>query len=251
MTRLLLPCVLLVGCATAKSAAYENLRALEKQKNYAEMHRYLKEVQPTERDEEWEGLVERATLHRIATLEVKDSRQAEDVLAELDSQPIVFPSLTKSAAWWQARADLGAKAFGWSYSNYRHASSDEQWVPRVVTFVEKDTVTKGLAQRMAKDVVMGRLVASSSWPLWELAFQRDGDAVCAEPKLVDVALSLIEYKSYLDDMKKLVTSRCAAQLKQPVAEKLKKNDSTPYRVAACQVLAGQADVAEALKICID
>lgn len=250
MIRLLLPCLFLVGCATAKSAAYENLRALEKQQNYAEMVGRLKEVQPVERDEEWEGFVERASLKELS-VELKDARAAEHLLATIDAQLESYPSLKKSAAWWQKRADVGVTAFKWTYSNYRHATSDEQWVPKIVAFVEKDSTTKGLAQRFARDVVAARLVASSAWPLYALAFQRDGDAVCADPKLVDVVIELIDYKSWLDEVKPLVTTRCAAQLKKPVAEKLKKNDSTSFRVAACQVLAGQADVSDALKICAD
>lgn len=249
MTKLLLPLVFLVGCATAKSAAYADLRALDKQQNYAEMMGRLKDVAPAERDEEWEGFVERASIEAISKAEVKDGRAGERVLTMMDEQLVAFPSLKKSTAWFQARADKGVQAFKWTFSNYRHATSDEQWVPKVVEFVEKDTMTKGLAQRLAKEVVAERLVASSAWPLYDLAFKRDGDAVCADSKLVDVVIDVIDYQSWLDVMKPLVNTRCAAQLKKPVAEKLKKNDSTSFRKGACQVLAGQADVADALKIC--
>jgi len=77
-------------------------------------------------------------------------------------------------------------------------------------------------------------------PIWTL-IERE--------KLVDVVIDVIDYQSWLDVMTPLVTKRCAAQLKKPVAEKLKKNDSTSFRKGACQVLAGQADVSDALKIC--
>lgn len=249
MTRLLVPCLFLVGCATAKSAAFEDLRALDKQQNYVEMMGRLKDVPPAQRDDEWEGFVERACIDAIAKAEIKDASAGEAVLRLIEEQAVAFPSLKKSVAWHAARADKGVEAFKWTFSNYRHATSDEAWVPKVVAFVEKDALTKGLAQRFAKDVVAARLVASTAWPLYELAFKRDGDAVCADPKLVDVVIDVIDYQSWLDAMKPLVTTRCPAQLKKPVAEKLKKNDSTSFRKAACQVLAGQADVADALKIC--
>lgn len=249
MTKLLLPLLFLVGCATAKSAAYADLRALDKQQNYVEMMGRLKDVAPAERDEEWEGYVERACIEAITKAEIKDGRAGEHVLAIIDDQLVAFPSLKKSTAWFQARADKGVEAFKWTYSNYRHSTGDEQWVPKIVAYVEKDTLTKGVVQRFAKDVVAARLVASSAWPLYDLAFKRDGDAVCSDSKLVDVVIDVIDYQSWLDVMKPLVTTRCAAQLKKPVAEKLKKNDSTSFRKGACQVLAGQADVADALKIC--
>lgn len=249
MSRLLLPCLFLVGCATAKSAEYEDVRALDKQQNYAEMLGRLKAVAPAQRDDEWEGYVERANINALATAEIKDGRAAESVLSMIDEQLVSFPSLKKSAAWFEKRAEVGVTAFKWTYSNYRHSTSDEEWVPKVKAFVEKDTMTKGVAQRFAKDVVAARLVASSAWPLYEIAFQRDGDSVCTDPKLVDVVIDVIDYQSWLDVMTPLVTKRCAAQLKTPVAEKLKKNDSTSFRKGACKVLAGQADVSEALKIC--
>jgi hypothetical protein len=236
MTQFLLPCLLLVGCATAKSAEYEDLRALDKQQNYAEMLGRLKAVAPTQRDEEWEGFVQRATIDALARVELKGSRDAESVLSMIDEQLVAFPSLKKSVAYFQKRADVGVEAFKWTFANYRHATSDEQWVPKVKAFVEKDTSTKGLAQRFANDVVGARLVASSAWPLYELAFQRDGDSVCADKKLVEVVLEVIDSQSWLD-------------VKNPVAKKLKENASTSFRKGACQVLSGQADVSDALKIC--
>ncbi len=207
MPRLFPAFFVLVGCAAAKPAVFNDLRALDTQQSYRELVGRLKEVAPAQRDSEWE------------------------------------------APWLEARAALGIKAFGWTYSNYRHATSDEQWVPQLVAFAEQDPVTKGLAQRLGRDLVLGRLVASSAWPLYALALQRDGDAVCTDEKLAAVVIDVIDYQSWLDEMKALVTGRCAAQLKGPVSEKLKQNDSKSFRKGACQVLAGQTDVAEALKVC--
>jgi hypothetical protein len=226
-----------------------DLRALDQQQNYAEMMGRLKDVPPAQRDAEWEALAEKANLAALDTLEIADGRSGESALRLLEDQAAAFPSLRKSSAWLARRADIGVKAFRWTYGNYRHSTSDEQWVPQVKKFAEADPVTKGLAQRLAKDVILGRLVASSAWPLYELAFQRDGDAVCSDPKLADVVLDVIDYESWLEEMTGLVTKRCAAQLKKPVAEKLKKNDSKSFRRGACKVLVGQSDVADALKVC--
>ncbi|MCU0701795.1 MAG: hypothetical protein MUC96_35260 [Myxococcaceae bacterium] len=253
MLRALLPALVLVGCATTPSAssspAMADLRALDQQQNYAEMLGRLKDVAPAQRDAEWETLAEKANVAALEKLEITDGRSGESALMVIDDQFAAFPSLKKSPTYLQKRADVGAKAFGWTYGNYRHSTGDEQWVPKVKKFAEADAVTKGLAQRLAKDVVLGRLVASSAWPLYELAFQRDGDAVCADAKLVDVVIDVIDYESWLDEMTTLVTKRCPAQLKKPVAEKLKKNDSKSFRKGACKVLAGQADVGDALKVC--
>lgn len=251
IARLAVPVLFLVGCAPAKPAVFADLRALDQQQNYLEMLPRLKEVPPASRDDEWEAFVEKANINALTSFEIKDGRSGEAALRTIEEQLTAYPSLKKSAAWHQTRADVGMKAFGWTFSNYRHATSDEQWVPQIVTFVEKDTLTKGLAAKFARELVTERLVASSGWPLYAMAFKRDGDAICADPKLPAVVIDAIDYKSWLDEMKQLVTVRCPAQLKKPVAEKLKKNDSTSFRVAACKVLEGQADVADALKICAD
>jgi hypothetical protein len=253
MLRALLPALLVVGCATTPSAssspAMADLRALDQQQNYAEMLGRLKDVPPAQRDAEWEALTEKANVAALEKVEITDGRSGEYALMAIEDQLAAFPSLKKSPAYLQNRADVGVKAFGWTYSNYRHSTGDEQWVPKVKKFAEADSATKGLAQRIAKDVILGRLVASSAWPLYELAFQRDGDAVCADPKLIDVVIDVIDYESWLDEMTTLVTKRCSTQLKTPVAEKLKKNDSKSFRKGACQVLAGQAGIADALKVC--
>lgn len=255
MSRLVVVLPFFVACATASSsgstssAVLDELKALEKQESWAELRGRLKDVPPTQRDDAWEGLVERASIKALDELQITDGSSGEMALSTMEQQLTSFPSLKKSTAWLAKRADVGAKAFGWTYSNYRHSTGDEQWVPQVKRFVEADTLTKGLAQRFGKDVVAGRLVASSAWPLYQLAFQRDGDAVCSDAKLVDVVIDVIDYEVWLDEMKTLVTGRCAAQLKAPVAAKLKKNDSKSFRKGACKVLAGQADVADALKTC--
>ncbi len=241
----------LVGCATAKPAVFDDLRALDKQQNYLELMGRLKEVPPASRDDEWEGFVEKANINALTALEIKDGRQGEHALTTIEDQLTNYPSLKKSAAWFQTRAEVGMKAFAWTFSNYRHATSDEQWVPKIVAFVEKDTFTKGVALKFGRELVAERLVASSAWPLYDLSFKRDGDSVCTDPRLPDLVVDAIGYESWLEQMKNLVTVRCSAQLKKPVAEKLKKNDSTSYRRGACKVLAGQADVADALKICDD
>jgi hypothetical protein len=101
---------------------------------------------------------------------------------------------------------------------------------------------------MAKELVFKRLVPSSAWRLYELAFTRDGDAVCADSGLPSVVIDNLDYRIFLADMKMLVTKRCASQLQAPVLEKLRKNDSGSYRKGACEVL---ADVAtdEVKKLC--
>jgi hypothetical protein len=249
MNRIALVCLTLLRCAAAKPAIFDDLRALDKQQNYAELLPKLKEVPASSRDDEWEALAERATVATLSNFTIKDGNDGERALMTIDEQMNAFPSLKKSKLYLEKRAEVGAAAFKWTFSNYRHATSDEQWVPKVRAFVEKDTLTKGLAQTMAKDVVTTRLVASSAWPLYQLAFEREGDAVCADSKLVDVVLDVIDSESWLDEMTPLVTKRCAAQLKSPAIEKLKKNESRGFRKGACQVLAGQPDAAEALRVC--
>lgn len=256
MKRLVLLVPLCLACASTQgsksastSQAIAQLQALEKQESWDELRASLKTVPPTDRDAEWERLVERAAIVELDAVKITDTYSGENALAVISQQASSYPSLKKSAAWLDKRVAVGSKAFGWTYSNYRHSIGDEKWVPQIKAFVEADTVTKGLAQKMARDVVLNRLVASSAWPLYAYAFEREGDAVCTDPKLPDVVFDIIDSEAWIDEMKALVTKRCASQLKQPVIEKLKKNESKGFRKGACKVLEGQADAADALKIC--
>lgn len=232
-------CACLLGCATAKSPVFDDLRALDKQQDYRELVTHLKEVPAAQRDAEWEELSAKAHAELLKTTEVKTAADGERALATIKDQLETFPTLKLSPTWLAARADLGAKAFGWTYANYRHASSDEQWVPQVLEFVKADTTTKGLPLRMAKDLVLGRLVASSAWPLYQLAFEREGDAVCADEKLPAVVLDIVGYHSWQAEMKTLVTQRCAAQLKSTVFEKAIKGEDRGFQVGVCKMLAGE------------
>lgn len=250
----LLACLLTVRCATPLSAAdaatLADLRALDRQQNYAEMLGRLKDVRPALRDAEWEALVEKATVAELDRQEVKDAPSGELALRVMKEHLVAFPSLRQSRSYLARRAELGLVAFGWTYSSYRHSVGDEEWVPQVLAFAEADTATPGLAQRMARELVLKRLVASSSWPLYQLALRREGDAVCADVRLPDVVLDLIEARSFLEELQALVTGRCAAQLKGPVVERLRKGDSSSFRKGACAVLAGQRDLGDVLKACL-
>ncbi|MCA2977038.1 MAG: hypothetical protein INH41_04725 [Myxococcaceae bacterium] len=243
--------LLLVGCATTPAAAslMADLRALDRQEGYAELLARLKDVAPSQRDADWEALAAKANVMALDRLEIDDARSGEAALTVMAEQPVAFPSLRRSSDWLQKRTEVGLKAFRWTFGNHRHSAGDEPWVPRLLKFAAADPQTRGLAQRLAKELVLERLVSSSAWPLYELAFEREGDAVCADPKLVEVVLDAIDSEAWLDEMSALVTKRCAAQLKAPVAERLKKNESKSFRRGACKVLAGQADVADALKVC--
>jgi hypothetical protein len=241
---MLLTLGLLVGCATPAPYPVEDFRALEKQQSWRELRTSLAAVAPSKRDEQWG-----AFLATAAAAELKDTdvaRSPETVLDSADEILKLYPVLKTSKVYMAQRAETGLEAFKVTFGKSRHSSGDDEWLTRLRAFVEKDTVTPQLAQRAAKDVVLTRLIPAVAFPLYQLAFARDGDAVCDDPKLPEVMLDVVEGDSWAQESKEIVTGRCFSQLRAPFTEALTKGENRHLVKYGCRMLAGRAELAEVL-----
>ncbi|MFZ5446709.1 MAG: hypothetical protein ACOZQL_42370 [Myxococcota bacterium] len=247
MNRLhLLPLVVFAGCATTSSFAFyplEELRALDATADRAEILTHALEVAPSKRNDEWRGVVERAAMATLDTVEVTDAARADQALELLESQPARFPFLLRSAGWLSKRADVGVKAFPW----LAHQGDRGAWQRRVLEFARADAVMKGLAQRMASEVLLKQLIASTAAPLYELAFTREGDAVCDSPTVKDIAL---EYGSDGSPWK-VALEKCWKQLAGPMTEAAKKSETRTGRLNLCAAMASHADDPQVKAVCAD
>lgn len=253
MNRLLLLSCLVVGCVAPKSTenssgAMAELRALDKQSDWRELLSRVRQVAPTQRDAEWEALVERAAIGVLEGTDVKSAGEAESRLRTMDELVKEYPSLGRSKTYFAKRAELGLHDLKLTFSNSRHSRGDDSWLPQVKEFVEKDTQTPGLAQRAAKELILGRLVAEVAFPLYQVAFKRDGDSVCHDAELPKVIVGVIQDGSWADEAKQVATERCWAQLKGPLLAELEKKER-PYVKRVCPMISGKADAAELKGAC--
>ena len=184
MKTLLMLCVL--GAASAFAGDFDDLQALEKQSSWEEMVGRLGDIAPAKRDATWVGLAERATSNNLGEMDLKTEQDGMVVLDTIARLMKRYPVLKQSKVFMAKRADVGFKAFGWTYGGSRHSQSEDPWLDSIIEFVKADTITPGLPQRGAK-VVQNSLMASMAWPLWNMTDK--GPTVCAD---ADFKASLIE-----------------------------------------------------------
>lgn len=235
---------MLASCATPAPYPVEDFRALVKQESWRELLTSLSAVAPSKRDEQWGTFLGAAAAGELKNLDVPQSPQA--ALSSADEFLRQHPLLKTSKVYMAQRAETGIEVLKLTYSSARHSSGDDEWLTRVKAFVEKDTITPQLAQRVAKEVVLSRLIPAVAFPLYQLAFTRDGDAVCDDPKLPAVMLDVVERGSWPDESKDVVAGRCFSQLKEPFREALAKGENRHLVKHACRLLAGRAELAELL-----
>lgn len=230
----LLLVLFLTGCATT-TAFYplDELQALDAPENRGEVLAHALEVAPSKRDDAWRGVVERAAIATLAASEVTDAASAERALDLVDAQPQKFPFLSRAPAWLAARADLGVKAL----PRVSQQGERGQWPRRVLQFAKQDAVTPHLAQRLADEVLLKQLIASTAAPLYELAFERDGAAVCDSPTTVKIAIELAADGSEFEPALK----QCWKQLAGPMTQAAAKAETHTAKLKLCAVMAPHAE----------
>jgi hypothetical protein len=247
MHRVLLSSLLLLaGCATTGSTAFyplEELRALDAPESRAEVLARALEVAPSKRDDTWRGVVERAAVATLAAIEVNDASTAEQALALTDTQPERFPFLLRSDAWLAQRAELGVKAL----PHVAQRGERGTWPRRVLAFARVDARTRGLAQRLADEVLLKQLIPSTAAPLYELAFAREGAAVCDSPTVTAIALAwAAEGESF-----KPAFEHCWARVQGPLVEAVKAAETRTFKLNACKAMASRQAEAAVKTACAD
>lgn len=235
MIRTTFLCGLLAGCATTASVTFyplDELKALDSPENKAELLEHALEVAPSKRDDAWRGLVERAAVATLAAVEVKNVPSAEQALGLVEQLPTKFVFLKGSPVWLQKRADVAVVAFPWVNENAR--SND--WVRRMLEFAKADAKTPRLAQRLAEEVVVKRLIPSTALPFYELALERDGAAACSSAGLPASVLGSVEY----GDSAKDVIKTCWKQLEAPLINAIKTAETRTLKLKICALMTDPA-----------
>jgi hypothetical protein len=231
---LALGAMFLTGCATTSSTFYPltELTALDPTDDRAEILDRARDVAPTQRTDAWRAAVERAAVATLDLAEVKDVSTAEQALALVEAQPAKFPFLARSMDWLAKRADVGVRALPYlSQLGDRRA-----WVRRVTEFAKKDAKTPHLAQRLAEEVILKQLALSAASELYELAFEREGVALCDDKNVITLTVEMAAdgsaWKPALD--------RCWKQLAGPMTEAAAKSETRTAKLHLCKVMAAHA-----------
>jgi hypothetical protein len=225
-------------CSAAASAAdtkYEmaDLQALEKQSSWEELVNHLEDIPPSKRDATWMGLAERSCSGLLDGVKI-DEHEAESAIYLADRILKRYPALKQSKAFMAKRADVGLKAFGYTYSNYRHSAGDDQWIEQMKAFVKDDAVTADLPQRAAKKVQV-YLVAYCAWPFWKMAIDRGG-AVCKDADFQKSVVAAIDDGVWKEETVDTAQNKCWADMKAPLLAAFDDAKKSGFRKNACPML---------------
>ncbi len=220
---------------TALSAhAYEmaDLEALQKQSAWEELVGHLGDIAPSKRDAKWLAIAEQASAEYLKAIDI-DENSAQGAFYTSDDLVKRYPALKQSKRFLAARAEVGLKAFGFTYSNYRHSRGDDEWLVQIKKWVQADATTTDLPVRAAKKV-QSRLMASVAWPLWKMAVDR-GNTVCADKEFQEAIIMAVGEKSWPDETKPVV-EKCWAELKAPVLKQVAASKDLNEVEAICALL---------------
>jgi hypothetical protein len=205
--------------ALAEPYAMADLQALEKQGSYEELVEHLGDILPSKRDATWTGLAERAGAGYLAAQKL-DEHSAEKTIAWSDRLLQRYPQLKQSKLLMSKRAEVGLKAFGFTYGNYRHASGDDEWLDKLKDFVKSDTITPDLPQQAARKVQQ-YLVAYCAWPLWKMAIDK-GAAVCKDADFQKSIIAALGDGLWKGETEAVAQNKCWSDVKGPLTAEIEK-----------------------------
>ena len=222
---------------SASAATYElaDLKALDKDQSWRELVEHLTDILPSKRDAEWKAIAERACSGVLDGSALKDPASGERTLEQIDELMKRFGWLKDSKAFMSKRAEVGFKAFGWTFSNSRHSSGDDPWLERLKAFVAADAVTPDIALRGEK-VVTSRLVAVVAFPLMKTALAKGGKPVCNDGELQKSVLGALSDGAWKAETSE-VLGTCWDELKPVILAEVLKTDATrTLQLKLCPVL---------------
>jgi hypothetical protein len=231
----ILLCICIISVAPsvwAESYGLADLQALEKQGSFEELVEHLSDVPPTKRDAIWTGLAERGGAGYLSSLKL-DEKSADKAIAWSDRLLQKYPALKQSKLFMGKRAEVGMKAFGFTFSNYRHSAGDDEWLDKLKEFVKSDGVTADLPQQAARRV-QKVLVAECAWPFWKMALDR-GAALCKDADFQKAILGAIEDGVWKSETEPVAQNKCWNDLKAPMQAGVEKG-SFDYRKHVCPLL---------------
>jgi hypothetical protein len=229
--------------ALALQASYEmaDLKALEKQGGFKELVAHLNDIPPSKRDKDWEGIAERAAAGWLGTIDVKDEYTAQEALGVADEILTHYTFLKQSKVYMGKRAEVALKAFKWTYSQSRHSAGDDPWRDELKKFAESDTVTPDLPARMAKELIIGRLIPETAFPLFKMAWDRGNKGLCKDKDFQKMLVEVVGDGAWKDQSAEM-RDKCWDDLKAPLTAQLKKEGTSSFARNACPVFKAKGGV---------
>jgi hypothetical protein len=235
--------MLTLALALTLHATYElaDLKALEKQGSFKELVEHLDDISPSKRDKDWEGLAERGGAGYLGTFEIKDDRNAEAPLNAADELLKKYAFLKQSKVFLGKRAEVALKAFKMSWGYSRHSAGDDPWLDRVKKFAESDTLTPDLPLRLAKEVVLGRLIPGTTFPLFKMAWDRGNTGLCKDVDFIKMMVDVLGEGAWKDAAAPM-RDKCWDDIKPPLTVALQKAGTSTFARSVCPIFTAKGGI---------
>lgn len=224
----------------------KDLKALEVQHAYAELVARMGDVAPSERNDEWRAVTERGAGAYLETFELKSADDGQAFLTTEHDLMTRYPHLRTSRIFLAKRAEAAINAFKLTYNSSTHSRSGDSWIDQIIAFAKTDAITPNVAERLAKEVVLGRLIPVTAFPLVKLASERSGSGVCTDKALHPVLVATLDDGSWPAEVK-TVMAICWSNVKPEVMAKFAAPDNEDFVKHTCAVLADLPKAAADLK----
>ncbi len=207
-----------------------DLRALARQRAWAELVEHLSDVPPAARDREWQSLAQTACLEEVNHERLKSPLAALG-LGEALLQ--LYPALAESREFMNARADLGLQAFERCFEQDR---TSEGCAAHLRAFVRADPTASDLAFKLGK-LVPPRAHGRLAVPAFAVALRTPDDPRCNDPDVKRAVLSGLSVpragnEALLGESVELASNVCWRALAPAITDRMG-GDSTDYLRNVC------------------
>jgi hypothetical protein len=226
-----------------------DLRALAQRTSWAELVDHLEDIAPSERDAEWNALVEATALGALAQ---RANHSPAEGLAAAHTLFERYPLLKESKDFMRKRAAIGLQAFE---RCFEQDVSGELCAPHLKPFVRADPSDHELAFRLGK-LVPARAHGFHAVPAFAIAIDKKGDARCQDADvrravISGLGLAAAGHEDVVAESVELASNLCFRELRQAVADAMA-NISPDYMKNVCPFMKSEHALSSfQTKLCSD
>jgi hypothetical protein len=222
-----------------KSYSMADLQALEKKGQWHELMQHIEDIAPPKRDAAWDKLLERAATAFVGSL--SSGSEAFQGLMVAEDLRKRYPALGQSKEFMAKRGDLGKTVFD---ECFKQSYGGEQCYRMADDFVAVEPNPEVMLA-IAK-VVRRNQNAYVAVPFFKRAVAAAKDtAPCKDSDLqlaIVAGLGLPPDETNATTSREIATTKCWAELKEPLIAQLRKEGSGYYLDNACRVLRAKGEV---------
>ncbi len=192
--------------AWADKYSMKDLKALQKSKSWGELLAHGLDVAPSDRDEEWQEVIEAAAVGQLQEAKDEDMKYLSSMQARIDADVKTFTFLKTAKKYKRAASKAMIKTYKGCYQSREcKRGSDIDWLLSVKAYVEAEG-TDPVTACDAGDMISTFMTPTASLHMYDLATPKGGDC-CKSKSLKEAVKAGLKDAQYKEDAQK-VAKRC-------------------------------------------